>query len=142
MAAASEQIGVALIGCGYWGMNYVRVFSELPESRVISVCDQRSDRLKEVQRRLPNVRSTTEFEDLLIDRSVEAVIICTDATTHYDIARRCLEAGKNVLIEKPITTTVQQAEQLTMLAELKSVTLMVGHTFIYNTGIRKVKAYL
>jgi len=140
--AAPYQIGIAVAGCGYWGMNYVRIFSELPESRVVAVCDQRTDRLKEVERCHPTARGTTELEDLLIDPTVDAVVICTDATSHYAIARRCLLARKNILIEKPITTAVNQAEELAALSESNRVTLMVGHTFIYNAGIRKVKAYL
>ena len=142
MTIAPRQIGVAIAGCGYWGMNYVRVFSELPESRVVAVCDQRAIRLKEVERRLPAVRCTTEMEDLLVDPAVEAVVICTNATTHYDIARRCLLARKQILVEKPMATASSQAEELVTLGESNGVTLMVGHTFIYNTGIRKVRDYL
>jgi predicted dehydrogenase len=142
MSFASDQIGVAIAGCGYWGMNYVRVFSELAESRVVAVCDQRADRLKEVERRLPAVRCTTEIQDLLVDPAVDAVVICTNATSHYGIARRCLAARKHILVEKPMATASSQAEELVVLGGANMVTLMVGHTFIYNTGIRKVRDYL
>jgi predicted dehydrogenase len=142
MSAAPDPIRVAVAGCGYWGMNYVRVFSELPESRVVAVCDQRADRLNEVQRRLPTVRCTNEIDDLLVDPAVDAVVICTNATSHYGIARRCLLGRKHILVEKPIATATSQAEELVVLGESNMVTLMVGHTFIYNTGIRKVRDYL
>ena len=101
----ADQLGIAVIGCGYWGINYVRVFTELPESRVVGVCDCRSDRLQEVGRRFPDVELTTAIEDALWLDGVDAVVVCTQATTHHGIARRCLEAGKHVLVEKPLTTT-------------------------------------
>lgn len=135
----AEQIGVALLGCGYWGVNYIRVLSELPTSRVLAICDKRPDRLQEVGRRFPGVILTTEVEQVLQVRGIDAVVICTEATTHHRIARRCLLAGKHVLVEKPITTTVADAEELTALAESGGLVLMVGHTFLYNAGIRKIR---
>jgi predicted dehydrogenase len=138
----AEQVGVALLGCGYWGINYARVFSEVPESRVVALCDKRPDRLQEVGRRFPSVILTTEVEQVLQVRGIDAVVVCTEATTHYRVARRCLLAGKHVLIEKPITTTVADAEELMALADSKGLVLMVGHTFLYNAGIRKVKEYV
>ena len=133
------EFGVAVLGCGYWGMNYVRVFSELTESRVLVVCDRQPERLQEVGRRFPGVILTTSIEHMLAVPGVNAVVICTDATTHYRVARPCLEAGKHTLIEKPITTTAADAEELSVLADAAGLTLMVGHTFLYNPGIRKVK---
>lgn len=138
----ADQLGIAIIGCGYWGINYVRVFSELPESRVVVVCDQRADRLQEVGRRFPGVQLTTEVDDAVRLDGVDAAVICTEATSHYGVARRCLAAGRHVLAEKPMTTTVAEAEELIALAESKGVTLMVGHTFLYNSGVRKVKTYI
>lgn len=138
----TDRLGVAIVGCGYWGINYVRVFSELPESQVVVVCDRRADRLQEVGRRFPGVELTMEFEDAVRLDGVDAVVVCTEATAHHAIAHRCLAAGKHVLVEKPLTTTVADAEELIALAESKGVTLMVGHTFLYNTGIRKVKSYI
>jgi len=137
-----DQIGISIIGCGYWGINYARVFNELPESRVMAVCDPRTDRLQEVKRRFPGVALTTEVEDALELPGVDAAIVCTEATAHYRIASQCLAAGKHVLVEKPMTTTVVDAEELIDLAGSKGLTLMVGHTFLYNAGIRKVKAYI
>ena len=136
----SHQLGVAILGCGYWGINYVRVFDELPQTRVVAVCDQQTDRLQEVHERFPGVGLTTELKDLLNWNGIEAIILCTPAVTHYDLARACLEAGKHILIEKPITTRSGEAEALVNLAEARRVVLMVGHTFLYNPGIRKVKA--
>ncbi len=138
----TDQLGIATLGCGYWGINYVRVFSELPQSRVVVVCDRRTDRLQEVRRRFPGVELTAEVEDALRLDGVDAAVVCTEATGHYRVARRCLAAGKHVLVEKPMTMTMTEAKELIALAESKGVTLMVGHTFLYNAGIRKVKAYI
>lgn len=137
--ATREPIGVAVIGCGYWGMNHVRVFDELPDSKLVAVCDQRPDRLKGLSRRLSDVYLTTSFEDAISQEGVNAVVVCTEANTHYPLVRSCLFADKHVLVEKPITTTVVHAEELTSIAEERGVVLMVGHTFIYNSGVRKLK---
>ena len=135
----ASQIGVAVVGCGYWGMNYVRVYSELPEARVVSVCDQRQERLA---RRFPGIYVTSQLDNALRQNGVEAVVVCTNATTHYGITHRALMAGKHVLVEKPLTTASAEAKQLIELAESKSALLMVGHTFVYNEGIHKMKEYV
>lgn len=132
---------MAVIGCGYWGMNYVRIFNELRESRVVAVCDQRTERVRELVWRLPGMFLTTHTEEIVARHDVDAVVVCTEATTHYDITRPLLQAGKHVLVEKPLTTTVAEAEELISLAESQDVTLMVGHTFLFNAGIQKVKEY-
>jgi predicted dehydrogenase len=137
----TEQVGIALIGCGYWGINYVRVLNELPGGRVVAVCDQRADRLEELARRFPGMRLTCDIDDMLSMGDVDATIVCTPAKTHHSVARRCLSAGKHVLVEKPITTTVADADDLIAVAKSTGTTLMVGHTFIYNSGIRKIKQY-
>jgi predicted dehydrogenase len=137
-----KKIGVAIIGSGYWGVNYVRAFGELPNVEAIVVCEKRLDRLQEIGHRFPKVGLTTEIEEALEESGVNTVAICTPATTHYQVARQCLAAGKHVLVEKPITTQSSQAEELIGIAEEQGVTLMVGHTFIHNPAIRKLKGYL
>jgi predicted dehydrogenase len=133
---------IAVVGCGYWGMNYVRIFNELLESRLVTICDGRSERLLEVGGRFPGVHLVTNVEDVASDPEVDAVVVCTEATTHYDVTRRILSAGKHVLVEKPLTTTTADAQELIALAESKSAVLMVGHTFVFNAGIQKVKEYV
>ena len=140
--SSSRPMGIAVIGCGYWGMNYVRIFNELTESRVVAVCEQCPERLKEVARRFPNVYLTTQIEDVISQPDVQAVIVCTEATSHFNVTRRLLRAGKHVLVEKPLTTTSSHAQKLIELADSQSATLMVGHTFIFNAGVRKVKEYV
>jgi predicted dehydrogenase len=137
-----ERLGVAVIGCGYWGKNYVRVFSELPESRLVAVCDQQPERLQEMARQYPGAHLASRLEEVLALDDVDAVVVCTEPSSHYSVARACMLAGKHVLVEKPLTTKVADAEELSLFAEEQSLTLMVGHTFLYNAGIRKVKEYL
>jgi predicted dehydrogenase len=138
----TDRLGVAILGCGYWGINYVRVFNELPDARVVVVCDQRADRLDEIKQRFPDVSVTTEIAKALQHDGVDAAIICTEAKTHYEVAHRCLMTGKHTLVEKPVTTSAAEAEALADLAESVGLVLMVGHTFIYNPGIQKVKDYI
>jgi predicted dehydrogenase len=133
---------VAILGCGYWGINYVRVFSELADSRVVAVCDQRVDRLQELKRRLRGVHLTARADEAILRDGVEAVVVCTNATTHHAFTLQCLLAGKHVLVEKPLTTLSTDADELIALAESQSRVLMVGHTFVYNGGVRKVKEYM
>lgn len=141
-SANTKPTGIAVIGCGYWGMNYVRIFNELTDSRIVAVCEQSPERLKEVARRFPNVYLTTHIDTVASQPDVRAVVVCTEATSHYNIARRLLSAGKHLLVEKPLTTTSTDAQNLIELADSHSVTLMVGHTFIFNAGVRKVKEYV
>lgn len=137
-----DRIGVGIIGSGYWGVNYVRSMSELPDIESVVVCEQRVDRLEEIGHKFPKVGLTTDIDEVLNKPGVGVVVICTPATTHYEIARRCLAAGKHVLVEKPITTRSTDAEELIGIAEKQEVTLMVGHTFIHNPAIGRLKAYL
>jgi len=138
----TAPLGVAVLGCGYWGVNYVRVMSELPGVRVVAVCDERIARLHEIGKRFPHAYLTPTLEDALQTDGVEAVVVCTGAQTHHDVTSRCLAAGKHVLVEKPVTTTSLDADALIESAAQRDLTLMVGHTFLYNAGVRKVKEYL
>lgn len=136
------QVGLAVLGCGYWGVNYVRIFSELADARVVVVCDQRADRLEELAKRFPAVCFTTQIDAALQHDGVDAVVVCTNAAQHYDVTQRALMAGKHVLVEKPLTTVSADAEELVALARSMSSALMVGHTFVYNAAVRKVKEYI
>src|SRR2546423_903077 len=139
---AAKPLGIAVVGCGYWGMNYVRIFNEMTDARVVAVCDQSSDRLKEVGRRFPGLYMTTQVNDMMSQPGVDAVVVCTEATTHYNVTRDLLLGGKHVLVEKPLTTTSANAEKLIALAASNSAILMVGHTFVFNAGVQKVKEYV
>jgi len=134
--------GVAVLGCGYWGVNYVRVLNELVGASVAVVCDAAEERLRAVAARFPGVRLARDVESALAVEGVEAAVIATPARTHHAVARMCLERKKHVLVEKPLTTTTDQADDLVRLAKRHRRTLMVGHTFIYNPGVQKMKEYI
>ena len=131
-----------MIGCGQWGLNYLRAFSELEGCRVVTACDVNLQRLREAQRRSRDVRITTELSTVLADSSINAVVIATQATTHYGVAVAALEAGKDCLIEKPMTADVEQARRLRDLAQRTGRQLMVGHVFRYNPAINYVQRLL
>lgn len=133
---------VVTIGCGAWGLNYLRVFSEIPNCPQIGACDQSNERLAVVHKRLPSVQLYSTLQQVLHNPEIEGVVIATPATTHYEIARECLRYSKHTLVEKPITLKVEEGEELIDLAEAKGLVLMVGHTFIFNPGIRKVKEWM
>jgi len=133
------MINVALIGCGYWGINYVRVFSEIPEAQIVLACDASEERLRVVRERYPLIQTTANYEEALNSRHVDAAIVATDAFSHYQIARQCLMSGKHVLVEKPLATDVSDSESLIQVADEQKRILMVGHTFLYNAGVRKMK---
>lgn len=137
-----DRLGIAVLGCGYWGVNYVRAFGELPGARVVVVCDQRVDRVQEIGRRFPGVQLATDIADALGHAGVDAVVIATEAASHHAVARRSLLAGKHVLVEKPMATTVADVEDLIDLARTTGMVLMVGHTFLYNPGVRTMKDYV
>jgi predicted dehydrogenase len=132
-------IGVGLVGCGRWGLNYLRAFSELDGCRVVAACDVNPDRLREAERRAPGLRTSPDLQALLTAPDIDAVIVATDATRHFQVARAALEAGKHCLVEKPMTTDIEQARQLRDLATREKRLLMVGHVFRYNPGINHLQ---
>src|SRR6266540_6701981 len=129
-AHREEPLGVAVIGCGYWGPNLVRNFAEIAGARVVAVSDLQAERMASIAARYPTVRTTTDHRDLLRDPAVEAVVIATPVSTHFELARQALEAGRHVLVEKPMATSCEEAERLIELAERRGRTLMVDHTFV------------
>jgi predicted dehydrogenase len=138
----TAPLGVLVIGCGYWGANYVRIFGELPEARLVAACDASPDRLHDVGSSRPDVFLTTDLDAALALPEVQVAVICTPADTHRDVAERCLRAGVHALVEKPLTTLASDADVLIDLAAHERLVLMTGHTFVYNAGIRKVKEYV
>jgi predicted dehydrogenase len=130
---------VALVGYGYWGPNLVRNFAELAAARMVAVSDLSVERLTEVNSRYPKVKLTTDFQDLLCDPEVDAVIITTPVSSHFEIAMRALQAGKHVLVTKPITAEADQAARLIEAAEQRGLVLMVDHTFVYTGAVQTIK---
>jgi len=133
------MVNVGVIGYGYWGPNLVRNFMEVPGSTVAAVSDLREPRLAEVARRYPTIRTTRNADDLFNDASIDAIVIATPVFSHFDLAMKALQAGKHVLLEKPLTSTSDQAKQLIDEAARRKLVLMVDHTFVYTGAVRKIQ---
>jgi predicted dehydrogenase len=136
-------MNIGVIGCGYWGPNLIRNFIAHDITRVTAVADINQDRLDYISRQYPSINLlTTDSNELIKSSNVDAVIICTPVTTHFELGERALNNGKHVLIEKPFTSTVEQAEKLTELASKKNLVLMVDHTFIYTGAVQTIKSFI
>jgi predicted dehydrogenase len=135
-------VRVAVVGLGYWGPNIVRNFYENPHAEVVRICDARPDRLNVLQTRYPGVPRTTRFDDLLEDRSIEAIAIATPVSTHYQLALQALKAGKHVFVEKPIASSSSEARELVELSEEKRLVLMPGHTFLYSPPVNMIRSLI
>ena len=133
------MIGIGVIGYGYWGPNLVRNFGEAKGARVVAVADQRAPRLQLAARRHPGVETMEDAAALIASPKVDAVAIATPVSTHFELAMAALRAGKHVLVEKPLTSTSIEAEQLIEEAAKRRLTLMVDHTFVYTSAVRRIR---
>lgn len=132
------MIKVGVIGYGYWGPNLVRNFAENQNTELVAVSDMRRDRLSLAQRRCPGIHVTQDYRELLADPTIQAVAIVTPVSSHFELALQALQAGKHVLVEKPMTATSGQALRLIEEAEKRNLTLMVDQTFVYTGAVRKI----
>ena len=132
-------VSVGLIGCGYLGPNIICNFAENESAELHWICDSDPRRAEKVARRYPSARQSTNVRELFSDPHLDAVAIATPVATHHAFARAALEAGKHVLIEKPMTSSAREAEELIGLAERGGRTLMVDHTFVYTGAVRKIR---
>lgn len=133
------MIKVAVVGCGYWGANLVRNFHQLNECELTTCCDMDPARLDPIRRLYPTVRTTTRYQEVLENDDVTAVALATPVKTHYSLAKEALLHGKHVLVEKPLAMTSDHCSELIDLAARNKLVLMVGHTFMYNPALVKVK---
>ena len=138
----ARPLRVAVIGAGYWGPNLVRNFFEAPGSEAVAVCDLSAERLEAIRKRYPSVRTTRDHRELFADESIDAICIATPVSTHHKLATAALSAGKHVLVEKPLAATVGEAESLVATARDAKRVLAVGHTFVYNPAVTKVREIL
>jgi predicted dehydrogenase len=130
---------IGVVGCGAWGPNHVRNFSALPNAEVVGAADLREERLARVKALAPGVALFTDAAEMMTATSPDAVVVSTPTMTHYDVVRQALQAGKHVLCEKPLCLTGDEADALVTLADERGVRLMVGHVFMFNPGILKLK---
>ena len=133
---------VGVIGYGYWGPNIVRNFLMHPECEVVCIAESREDRRNVAKRACPTATLLENHIGLIQDPNVEAVAICTPVETHYELTKACLLEGKHVVVEKPLATRFEEAEELLQLAEDKGLCLLVDYTFLYTGAVRKVHELL
>jgi hypothetical protein len=134
-----DLLRVAVIGYGHWGPNVVRNFLSLENCQIIAVCDKSPAALRRARRQCPGVDLTTDFADVLTSAQVDAVAVVTPVWTHFELAKSALTNGKHVFVEKPFTSTTQQAEELIELADRKHLKIMVDHTFLFGGPVAKIR---
>ena len=136
------SIGLAIVGAGYWGPNLVRTALGTPTLRLTWLCDLDVQRAQAVLGPYTRVRTTDSYDDVLADPAVDAVAIATPAATHFDLVRSALEAGKHVLVEKPLTPSVAEGEKLAALADRSGRVLMCDHTYCYTSAVQRIRQLL
>ncbi len=132
-------MNVGVIGCGYWGPNLVRNLNANRKCGTITICDCDPENLDVARTRFPHLRCVSSLEEMLENRSIEAVLIATPVSTHHPLAKACLGAGRHVFVEKPLAASSAEARELIQIAQASGLTLMVGHTFEYSPPVMKVK---
>jgi predicted dehydrogenase len=133
------SVRTAVIGCGRWGPNHIRVLSSLKGCQVTTVADVDEGRVARVRERFPHVKGVTDYRHALDDHGIDAVVVATPTGSHHAIIRDAIAAGKHVLCEKPLCPTVVEGQELVTLAQQHQRVLMVGHVFLFNPGILKMK---
>lgn len=135
-------IGIGVFGAGYWGPNHVRAIEQLPGGRVACVCDQDTRKLDKISALYPHVTTHSSVEQALADPSVRGVVIALPVSQHFAVAMQALEAGKHVLVEKPLASSSGECLELMEKADSAGLVLMVGHIFLYNMALRRIKDYI
>jgi len=138
-APSGEPVGTAVVGYGYWGPNLARNVADRPELTLAALCEPDRERAAAFSERHPDVRIYSDLDDVLDDPAVEAVVVATPPRTHHPLAKRALEAGRHVLVEKPLATRAEDAAELVALAEQRELTLMPGHTFVYSPAVNTIR---
>ncbi|MBN1870206.1 MAG: Gfo/Idh/MocA family oxidoreductase [Candidatus Omnitrophica bacterium] len=139
---ASKFINIGVIGCGHWGPNHIRIFSHLAGSKVLMCADPDSSRLDAIQKTFLNVRGTKNYKEILNHPDIHAVCIAAPTDLHYSLTKEALKCGKHVLCEKPLAMTPEECRELKRLADQSGKVLMVGHIFLFNAGIVRLKEYI
>ncbi|OIP57779.1 MAG: oxidoreductase [Candidatus Levybacteria bacterium CG_4_10_14_0_2_um_filter_36_16] len=132
------KVNIAVVGLGYWGPNLVRNFVTVPGASITTVCDTNPATFQKIKP-FSSIKTVRNINDVLRDKTIDAVAIATPLSTHFILAKKAILAGKHVLLEKPMTQTSIQSQELIKLAEKNKRILMVGHTFIYSQAVRQIK---
>jgi len=133
------MIKIGVIGCGYWGPNLIRNFHQIDRSEMVMAADLDQDRLKYIESLYPSVKTTIDYRDIINNSGIDAIAIATPVNTHKKFAIEAMEQGKHVFVEKPMASSVADAEAMIDLSESNGCCLMVGHTFEYTAAVRKIK---
>lgn len=139
---AMNPLSVAIIGLGYWGPNWLRNFATADGCVIRCGCDLSKDRCAKFARQYPAVTFTQDYEKMLTDDTLDAVVIATPTSTHFSLAKAALNAGKHVLVEKPMTSTSAEAKELVTLAKKKKLMLLVDHTFAYTEAVNAIRKFM
>ncbi len=135
----AADIGIGIVGVGYWGPNLVRVFDQLADCQIIKVCDMKPGRLQYIRDRFPDLELTDDYQDLLGSSHIDAVVIATPVSTHHTLAMEALRAGKHVFVEKPLAATSTEAEAMVKLAARQGLVVATGHIFVYHPAVTAMK---
>lgn len=135
----NKQVNIAIIGMGYWGPNFARVSFDLANVNLVYCCDLDKEALAKIKKKYPGVEIIDDYREIIADKEIDAVIVVTPPDTHFPICKNLLEAGKDVLVEKPITLKNTDAKELVKLSKKYKRILMVDHVFKFNSGIEKLK---
>ena len=135
----NEKLKIGIIGCGYWGQNLIRNFNNIDEVDLYYICDIDEAKIMQIKTNYPNIKTTIDYQQILRDPEINAVVIALPVFKHYQIAKDALLSDKHVLIEKPMTANIQEAKELIKIANDKNKILMVDHTFEYSGPINKMK---
>ncbi len=133
------MLNVGVIGYGYWGPNLVRNFVESDHTQVLGVADMAVSRLRRVEARYPHIQTATDARQVIGNPKIDAIVVATPVSSHFDLAMETLRAGKHVLVEKPLASSSEQAAQLIDEAARRKLVLMVDHTFVYTSAVRKIR---
>ena len=136
------MVTIGVIGCGHWGPNHIRIFNYLSGSQVTICADLNEERLRAIKTLFPRVKTTTDYKEILRDDQIDAVCIASPTNTHFAIAQEALEHKKHVFCEKPLALVPGECLELKDVAQRQGKILMVGHIFVFNRGIVRVKEYI
>ncbi len=136
------MISIGVIGCGHWGPNHVRIFSQLAGSRVLMCADVDEKRLAAMSALYPQIQTTKNYQDILRNPSIDAVVVALPTNFHFRITQEAISVGKHVLCEKPLSLSAQECLTLQDLAIRQNRLLMVGHIFVFNQGVVKLREYI
>jgi predicted dehydrogenase len=135
----NNHINIGVAGCGYWGPNLIRNFNNLTDCKVMMACDLRQERLTHLKKLYKDLVVTESLDELVESPEIDAVAIATPVWSHYEIAAKALNNGKHIFVEKPMASTSEQCRHLNELAREKNLTILVGHTYLYSTPVRRIK---